>query len=401
MCKSLQLFAVCWMGLGVAASCDSAESEPVGAPDASGTASSRSSGAPSTELGDVDEPAAVQRGPVWAAVVDIYGVERASISFVEGGQVAVHIWQSAGFADVVFTFDAAGARASNPRVDDSAEGVADAVAVSADGRFHVVESEGRCGIVVDGTDVAEFGDSCGGGYGFSPDGSFVSQVACVEGNTLVRVFDVRNRVLTHEKALPLVCGAGLRFPTPPIIVTDGGRSRTIFSSPEDPRMFVYHWTEDVVREVAVHDGALPPEPAGTGTVLNLSLSEDGAQLASIGRNDGLAVLDADTYEVTTRRSTVPYYTLFAECDCRTILASVIAWSKDGRYFATSGDAGGIDVRETDSQRRVATLSAPQRSDDVPTWSSTEGPVLVQFSPDGEALIALYPGQLVGYDVQLP
>jgi hypothetical protein len=355
---------------------------------------------------DFDDAPVTERAPAWTARADTYGVDKASISFHESGAANIHVWQWGGLGHSEKTFDSTGNLVPNepPALGDDATSIDDAFAVDPDGRFHAVSTEGGCRVVVDEADIAKFGGSCEGGYGFAPDGSHVSQVSCNADVSLihVRVFDVRSGVVKHDKVTDLTCGSNSpRFETPPLVVTDVSRSRTMFASPEHPQIFVFYWDDDTVRKVSVYGDGQPSDLPDTGTVHNISLSYDGLRMAAVGATGGLAWLDPETYEITNRNPNVRSFTLFDECDCRTLQASVIAWSRDGRYFATTSATGGLDLRETESQRRLMTLTAPTPPGSDSNLSSERGPVLARFSPNGEKLVALYPSLVSAYDLGLP
>lgn len=355
---------------------------------------------------DPDEGPVPEQAPFWTAKVSPYGVDKASVSFAEAGSITVHVWQWAGFGDLEYTFDAAGMVIQNPQLDleEGLVGVADAFAVDPEGRFHVLDSEGGCRLSVDRRDVGRLAESCDGGYGFAQDGSFVSRVSCSADSafTHVEVFDVDNRELKHEKVLSLACGTSTpHFETAPLVVTDARRSRTIFSSPEHAEIFVFDWLKDTLVEFPIHRDARAVDSHGTGTILAMSLSEDGMHLATVGKSDGLAWLEPETYAVIARHPNVPYYTLFDACDCRTLDASVLAWSPEGRYLATTSAGGGVDIRDAEKRLRIVTLTGPVDPTKDSNWSGEEGPLLVRFSPDGQRLVALYPDHVAVYATELP
>jgi WD40 repeat protein len=124
-------------------------------------------------------------------------------------------------------------------------------------------------------------------------------------------------------------------------------------------------------------------------------------LATVGKSDGLAWLDPETYAVIARHPNVPYYTLFDACDCRTLDASVLAWSPEGRYLATTSAGGGVDIRDAEKRLRIVTLTGPVDPTKDSNWSGEEGPLLVRFSPDGQRLVALYTDHVAVYATELP
>lgn len=367
-----------------------------------GGAASNAGETPSVELEELDDSLVVERDALWAVEVGLYGIDQASISFLDSGVVRVHVWQAAGFDDTEYTYDAAGTLTSDqPANVGDYPSISDAFAVDPEGRFHLVRSEGGCRVMIDRVDTGKFGDSCKGGYGFARDGSYVSQVLCSEDSTStrIRVHDVSRRALTYEKTIPLSCDAStVHYPTPPIVLTDAQRTRTIFSSPEHPQIWVFDWTSDEVLELPTHRDV---NAAGGATVLNLSLSADGSRLVSVGASDGLAALDPETYAIVQRLTAVPYFTVFDKCDCRVLRSSVLAWSEDGRYLATTSTQGGVDVRDAQTLLRLVTLKPPANLTRNFNLSSQHGPVLVRFSPDAARLVALYPRHVAAYAVEPP
>jgi hypothetical protein len=333
--------------------------------------------------------------PTWRSELGAHGIEKASISFREGGAVVVHIWEVGWIGDTAHTFEETGELRSTKELV-----IPDAFAVDPGGRFHAVSTEGGCSLLVDGTHTASLGVSChGAGYGFAGDGSFVSQVSCYgdEGTTYIRVFDVSDDALESETATDLPCTDAR-----PLVLTDASRGRTLFTNQERPQIFVFDWAAARVRALSVHDESESSKATHVGTVVNMSLSHDGMRLITVGTNDGLAWLEPETYEVGGHLPDVPYFNLFDDCSsCKALSVSVLAWSADDEFYATTNAAGGIDIRETETHAVVTRLTPPIPSEDRIGWSSDYGPVQVSFSPEGESLVALYPDVVVAYDWELP
>lgn len=137
-----------------------------------------------------------------------------------------------------------------------------------------------------------------------------------------------------------------------------------------------HWTE-LSPHITLYDMALTPlvtyEAALRLDAASLSLSPDGAQLASVDHGGGVVVFDARTGSI-----------LRSADGC---IASGTSWSPDGRMIAagdTDQDDGELYVLELTGEDELTRHELPAPSSDAPL---NDSPYASTWSPDG-ALVAI-------------
>lgn len=336
--------------------------------------------------GDLCLPA--QISPRWVTAVGGYGRGPASIAFSEQDK-SVKIGQGEPSTFTITTLD----RVTG---DVVGEPIVDRRVIGSDrtGRRLVRDDGEGMFITVDGVETARFGRLGSQLLKFSDDGSAISGHACGSGALPFEMFvyDTASTELISSIQADLPC---VYFDF--AILVDTERRRTLFSHPLHPEIYVFDWDTPAITSVLIHEAASlsTEDPVNhEGTILNLSLSPDGRTLGSIGAADGLALLDADTLAVRSRVSDVPFFNLYDRCYCDYLSESPLAWSPSGAVYATAHESGGITLRDAQTQAVLSVLQPPP----VPRHPHSRdlGPVLLEFSPDSEELVALYPDLAVSY-----
>lgn len=270
------------------------------------------------------------------------------------------------------------------------------------GRVYASDRTGRrwvswsqeCEVFIDGSERFRL-PSCGSANAvrFSEDGSVIANQYCLPeaGGIQLEAYEAESGQLIASATADLPCFSG-DFN---VLVDVEGR-RTLFGHPARSELFVFDWKTQTIGTRTVHQAAPVSNHSPfnrEGTILNISRSPDGQHVVSVGAADGLAWLEPATLAVQQRLPGVPFFNVYDDCYTTYLDESPVAWSPGGEIFATARAGGGVVLREVATQKELAVLDPPTDHEIIKAASSCSsefGPVLMDFTPDMQNLVVLYP-----------